>query len=144
MRIFRALATGACALFVIFFLAVGPAFSARQYFSHISLDVPEGWKAFEQGQTVAVTADDGSSSVTITIDAHDNVALKQRATNASRQLGGALPVWDGESYVFTFVNPNGLVGAVVIGDREDGNYLLVVVIGDNPGIHYISQTIEDY
>ena len=149
MRVLRQLTAATCVLICFLFCAVGPACGDRLYFSRFYLDLPEGWKVFEQGPTVAVTADDGSSSMTITIETQVNVPLKQWAQNVSRQLNGNLPEWNGASYTISFVNSNGIIGVAVIqnmldrGNMPNGDYLLIIVTGENPGLWDILDSLEE-
>ncbi|MDR1921546.1 MAG: hypothetical protein LBS31_07380 [Candidatus Adiutrix sp.] len=107
-----------------------PAWAAPREFSRFKVDVPDGWTAAEAGNTVNMTANDGSSFVSISLDSLQGKMMEEAAKACAGRLNGSPPRFDSyvDGYIFTFKNEKGLdATAVVIGG--DNEYFLVTMAG---------------
>ncbi|MBQ6775119.1 MAG: VCBS domain-containing protein [Synergistaceae bacterium] len=104
------------------------AFAGVQDFGRFTIDVPEGWTATKDGETVGIVKDDNTASASITVDSTDGSSLKEIAEAFVEALGGKNLAADGDTFTFEFTNANGVESkAVVSGDDKD--YCLIVMTG---------------
>ena len=104
------------------------SFAGVQDFGKFTIDVPEGWTAEQDGETVGIVKNDETASMSITVDTLDGSSLKECADAFVQELSGKnLQLVDG-AYQFEFTNASGVVSkAFLTGD--DKNYALIVVTG---------------
>ena len=104
------------------------AFAGVQDFGRFTIDVPDGWTATKDGETVGIVKDDNTASASITVDSTDGSSLKEIAEAFVEALGGKNLAADGDTFTFEFTNANGVESkAVVSGDDKD--YCLIVMTG---------------
>ena len=104
------------------------AFGAVQDFGAFTIDVPAGWTAERDGETVAFTKNDNTASMSITYDTTDGASIKEIADAFVDALKGKGLKKDGDGYTFTMTNENGVESKCFIaGDNK--NYALIVVTG---------------
>ena len=119
---------GLAAVAVVAVLAATAAFGAVQDFGAFTIDVPAGWTAERDGETVAFTKNDNTASMSITYDTTDGASLKEIADAFVDALKGKGLKKDGDGYTFTMTNENGVESKCFIaGDNK--NYALIVVTG---------------
>ena len=122
-------------LFVLSVLAVlftaACAFGAVQDFGKFTLDIPEGWTANQDGSTVAVTKNDNTAAMSMTLDSAGGASLEELAAAFAKELNASdpKPTGDGD-YTFMFKNQNGVDSNCLISGGE-GMYILVVMTGDD-------------
>ena len=104
------------------------SFADVQDFGKFTVDVPEGWTATQNGETVAIVKKDNTASMSITVDSTDGSSLKELADAFVEALGGRnLQVSDG-TYQFEMTNANGVDSKAVL-SGDDKNYALFVMTG---------------
>jgi len=104
------------------------SFAGVQDFGKFTVDVPEGWTATQNGETVAIVKKDNTASMSITVDSTDGSSLKELADAFVEALGGRnLQVSDG-TYQFEMTNANGVDSKAVL-SGDDKNYALFVMTG---------------
>ena len=122
-------------LFVLSVLAVifaaSCAFGAVQDFGKFTLDIPAGWTANQDGTTVAVTKNDNSAAMSITLDSADGASLEELAAAFVKELNAseAKPTGDGD-YTFSFKNQNGVDSNCLL-SGGNGMFILIVMTGDD-------------
>ena len=104
------------------------AFGAVQDFGKFTLDVPAGWTAEKDGETVGIVKNDKSVSVSITVDSTDGMALKDLAEAFVEALKGKDLKEEKGSYTFTMTSDSGVKSEAFL-SGEDGQYCLIVVTG---------------
>lgn len=104
------------------------AFAAVQDFGKFTVDVPAGWTATPDGETVGIVKDDNTASMSITYDSLDGSSLKEAADAFVEALNGKGLKQEGDMYTFTMTNANGVESKCFIGG-DDKNYCLIVVTG---------------
>ena len=104
------------------------AFAGVQDFGKFTVDVPAGWTANQDEETVGIVKNDNSASMSITYDSTEGATLKELADAFVEALKGKnLKAEDG-GYTFEFDNGNGVTSRGVLnGDKE--HYALVVITG---------------
>lgn len=128
------------ALIAVFALS-SVALAAVKNFGPISIEVPNGWSAAQDGSTVSLTADDNSAALTVTLESNDGTDLKLIADEYAKQFKGTAPVFEDDVYTFTFKNPNDVECTVVISGDKD-MYVMLVVIGEHGDMEAIIDSIE--
>ncbi|MBQ9420055.1 MAG: hypothetical protein IJU31_06760 [Synergistaceae bacterium] len=115
----------AFALVALFAVA---AFAGVQDFGKFTVDVPEGWTASQDGETVAFLKNDNTASASVTVAETEGASLKELADAFVEALGGKnLQPVDG-TFTFEFTNENGVVSKAVL-SGDDKNYALFVMTG---------------
>ena len=113
---------------VVVVISAAMAFGAVQDFGAFTIDVPAGWTAERDGETVAFTKNDNTASMSITYDTTDGASIKEIADAFVEALNGKGLAKDGEGYTFTMTNANGVESKCFLtGDAK--NYALIVVTG---------------
>ena len=109
-------------------LTAAVAFGAVQDFGSFTVDVPAGWTATQDGETVGIVKDDNTASMSISYDTLDGASLKEIADAFVEALNGKGLAQDGGAYTFTMTNANGVESkCFLMGDDE--HYALTVVTG---------------
>ena len=104
------------------------AFGAVQDFGKFTVDVPAGWTAEQDGETVGIVKNDNTASMSISYDSLDGASLKEAADAFVEALNGKGLAQDGDVYTFTMTNANGVESKCFLsGDNK--NYCLMVVTG---------------
>ena len=116
-------------LALVFVLALSAvSFGAVQDFGKFTVDVPAGWTANKDDETVGIVKDDKSASMSITVDSTEGATLKELADAFVEALKGKKLKAEGDGYTFEFDNGNGVTSrAVLNGDKK--NYALIVITG---------------
>ncbi len=120
-----------------------PALAEIKYFTHIQADVPPGWSAFEQDQSVVIAADDKSAVITITVQSAQGDNAGEIAGIISRNVNGTAPMEDVDSngYFFDFTAKEGGPGKGYV--KVDGRRAIVVAImGENPQVRGIIESLS--
>ena len=113
---------------VLAFVLTSAAFAGVQDFGEFKVDVPEGWTATQDGETVGIVKNDNTAAMSITVDSSDGASAKEIAEAFVAELHGKNLAASGEGYTFDFDNGNGVKSeAIVITDG--GKYALIVVTG---------------
>lgn len=118
------------------------AFGATIEYSRFSIEVPDGWRVSQDGNTVTILANDKSAALTVTVEDNDGTAIKDLAYAYAQQLNATEPEEDDDVYMFSFQNPSGVgCNAVICGD--DSEYIMLVMIGDHPQMEGMIDSIEE-
>ena len=104
------------------------AFAGVQDFGEFKVDVPEGWTATQDGETVGIVKNDNTAAISITVDKTDGASAKEVAEAFVEALNGKGLKKDGEGYTFTFDNGNGVTSEALV-VTDDGKYALFVITG---------------
>lgn len=108
--------------------AASMAFAGVQDFGAYTIDVPAGWTAEQDGETVGFVKNDNSASMSISYDTTDGASLKEIADAFVEALGGKNLKNTELGYNFQMTNQNGIESdCLVIGD--EAHYALIVVTG---------------
>ena len=117
------------------------AFAGVQDFGKYTIDVPAGWTAEPDGETVGIVKNDNSASMSITYDSLDGASLKEVADAFVEALNGKGLTQDGEAYTFTMTNANGVDSKCYL-TGDDKNYGLIVVTGGENAPEEVSAMID--
>ena len=109
-------------------LAAAAAFAGVQDFGKFTVDVPAGWTATPDGETVGIVKNDNTAAVSITYDSLDGASLKEIAEAFVGALNGKGLKDEGGVYSFTMTNENGVESKCYV-SGDDKNYGLIVVTG---------------
>ena len=113
---------------VVAVFSAAMAFGAVQDFGKFTVDVPAGWTAEQDGETVGIVKNDNTASMSISYDSLDGASLKEAADAFVEALNGKGLAQDGDVYTFTMTNANGVESKCFLsGDNK--NYCLMVVTG---------------
>ena len=115
----------AAALVALFAAA---AFAGVQDFGKFTVDVPEGWTATADGETVGIVKNDNTASASITVSETEGSSLKEIADAFVQALGGKNLAADNGAYTFEFTNQNGVDSKAVL-SGDDKNYALIIMTG---------------
>ena len=104
------------------------AFAGVQDFGNFTVDVPAGWTAEQDGETVGIVKNDNTASMSITVDATEGATIKELADAFVDALNGRNLKADGGNYTFEMTNANGVDSKAFL-SGEGGKYALIVVTG---------------
>ena len=113
---------------VVAVFSAAMAFGAVQDFGKFTVDVPAGWTAEQDGETVGIVKNDNTASMSISYDSLDGASLKEAADAFVEALNGKGLAQDGDVYTFTMTNANGVESKCFL-SGDDKNYGLIVVTG---------------
>ena len=117
------------------------SFAGVQDFGKFTIDVPEGWTAEQDGETVGIVKNDNSAAMSISVDSLDGASLKECADEFVKALNGKnLQLADG-TYTFDFTNANGVLSKAVL-SGDDKNYALFVITGAENAPDEISKMLD--
>lgn len=117
------------------------AFGAVQDFGKFTMDVPAGWTATPDGETIGFVKNDNSASMSITVDSTEGASLKEIADAFVQALNGKDLKKDGDGYSFGMTNANGVDSKCFL-DGDDKNYALIVVTGIENAADEISAMMD--
>ena len=113
---------------VVAVFSAAMAFAGVQDFGKFTVDVPAGWTAEQDGETIGIVKNDNTASMSISYDSLDGASLKEAADAFVEALNGKGLAQDGDVYTFTMTNANGVESKCFLsGDNK--NYCLMVVTG---------------
>ena len=124
-------------------LMASVAFAGVTTFPKFNINVPDDWKASEQGPTVILVANDNSASISITVAATEGMSLKDLAAAFSKELKGSTPQHDSENDIYYFTFKKGAVESNAVISVDGTQYCLLVITGDNPKIEDIIGSLEE-
>ena len=113
-------------LLVALFAAV--SFAAVQDFGKFKIDVPAGWTATQDGETVGIVKDDNTAAISITYGNTDGASLEEIAEEFVKALKGRNLQNNEGVYVFEMTNANGIDSKCIL-TGENQEYGLVVITG---------------
>lgn len=113
-------------LLVALFAAV--SFAAVQDFGKFRVDVPAGWTATQDGETVGIVKDDNAAAVSITYGDADGASIEEIATEFVKALKGRNLQNNDGIYTFEMTNANGIDSKCTL-TGDDKEYGLIVVTG---------------
>ena len=122
-------------------LAATMAFAGVQDFGEFKVDVPAGWTATKDGETVGIVKNDNTVSISITVDSTEGASAKEIADAFVEALNGKGLKKDGDSYTFTFDNGNGVNSEALV-VTDGGKYALFVVTGKDNAPKEVSAIIN--
>ena len=104
------------------------AFAGVQDFGAYTVNVPAGWTAEQDGETVGIVKNDNSAAISISYDSLDGSSLKEAADAFVEALNGKGLKSENGGYTFTMTNANGVESKCYL-TGDDKNYALIVVTG---------------
>ena len=137
MRFVKAVVFGVLAL-------CAPACAEIMKFDMISLDVPAGWTAEQQGVTVVMKARDSDASLSLASSGLGEATLEDVAKKLYEQLGGVdfEKDEDGDFY-FEYRDIAGVKCGVWVCAGDEGEYMVVAASGeDQPGGEMIDHILS--
>ncbi len=117
------------------------AFAGVQDFGKFTIDVPDGWTAEQDGETVGIVKDDNSAAMSISVDTTDGASLKEIADEFFKELNGKNLQADNNVYTFEFTNANGVVSKAIL-SGEGSQYCLFVITGAENAPEEISKMLD--
>lgn len=128
-------------LAALIFIFALPAFGAVQDFGRFTVEIPVGWTATQDGDTVTVIKNNKTASVSINIAPSDGVQIRTLAETFMKELGGKNFHFDDEAYMFDITNPNGVPSNAFI-SGDDKTYVLIVITGKENLSDEINKIVE--
>ena len=116
------------------------SFASVQDFGKFTIDVPEGWTAEQDGETVGIIKNDNTASMSITVDTLDGASLKECADAFAKELNGKNLTFADDTYQFEFSNANGVESKAIL-SGDDKNYALFVITGAENAAEDISKML---
>ena len=113
---------------VLALVLASAAFAGVQDFGSFTVDVPAGWTATQDGETVGIVKNDNTASISISVDSTDGASAKELADAFVEALKGKNLKQDSGAYTFSFDNGNGVNSEAIL-MAEGGKYALFVVTG---------------
>ena len=113
-------------LFVALFAAV--AFAEVKDFGAFRVDIPAGWTAEQDGETVGIVKDDNSAAISISYDSTDGASAKEIAEAFMGELKGRNLQGADNAFTFEMTNANGVDSKCYV-FTDEGKYALIVVTG---------------
>ena len=104
------------------------SFAGVQDFGKFTIDVPEGWTATQDGETVGIVKNDNSAALSISVDSTEGASLKEIADEFVKALNGRNLTFTDGTYQFEMTNANGVDSKAVL-SGDDSNYALFVITG---------------
>ena len=109
-------------------LAAAMAFAGVQDFGAYTIDVPAGWTATPDDETVVFLKNDNTCSMSIPYASTDGASLKEIADAFVQALNGKNLKQDGDTFTFGMTNANGIDSECYLAGDES-HYALFVVTG---------------
>ena len=104
------------------------SFAGVQDFGKFTIDVPEGWTATQDGETVGIVKNDNSAALSISVDSTEGASLKEIADEFVKALNGRNLTFTDGTYQFEMTNANGVDSKAVL-SGDDSKYALFVITG---------------
>lgn len=102
--------------------------AAVQDFGKFTIDVPAGWTATQDGETVGIVKDDNAAAVSISVDSTDGASLKELADAFVKELNGRNLNFVDNTYQFEMTNANGVDSKAIL-SGDDKMFALFVITG---------------
>ena len=114
-----------------------PAFGSIEHFGALSVEVPSGWTAEQQGSVTIIRKLSDNSSVAVAVNSKGSASLSDIAEHLYTQMNGNSLEEDSDGdYTFRYKSTSGAEGIVILTDSGEGRYILISVSGiENEGIH---------
>ena len=109
-------------------LAAAVAFAGVQDFGAYTIDVPAGWTAKPDDETVVFLKNDNTCSMSITYSSTDGASLKEIADAFVQALNARDLKQNGDTFTFAMTNANGVDSECYLAGDE-AHYALFVVTG---------------
>ena len=109
-------------------LFAAASFAAVQDFGAFTVDVPEGWTATQDGETVGIVKNDNSAAVSISYDSTDGASAQELAEAFVSALNGRDLQGGNNAFTFAMTNASGVESTCYL-YTENEKYALVVVTG---------------
>ena len=117
-------------LTVIIFSLTLPAMASVKHFGPLSVDVPKGWTASQQGSATVIKSLRSNASVTVAVNPMGEASLGEIAGRLCEQMNGHDLERDSEGdYTFLFTNHAGAGCFALLTDTGDGRYILLSASG---------------
>ena len=128
MQIFLRLGKILCTALIL--LLSVPAFGSIEHFGALSVEVPSGWTAEQQGSVTVIRKLSDNSSVAVAVNSKGSASLSDIAEHLYTQMNGNSLEEDSDGdYTFYFTNHAGAECFAMISDAEDGRYILMSAAG---------------
>jgi len=118
-----------------------PALAADRQFETVTINVPEGWIAQEQGSMVLLIAPGNSSAVTVITGPSQGLDARAIADTASKSAGGSA-VKDEGGGVYSFSYQSGNQKAVMLVHTEGQTGIICTLVGDHPQLMDVARSIR--
>jgi len=130
-----------CALSLFF---AGTAFTEPIEFPNgLTIDIAPGWSYEGEGDSIALTAEDKTCAVYITVTDAGDVSGKDTAIAMSKEHDGSKPQQlDEDTYFYVFENERGNNTRVYVG-VEDGKLKILSITGDHKDVDEMISTITE-
>ena len=114
------------ALVLVLALNAG-AMAEVQDFGIVKADIPEGWTAQQDGNTVGIIKDDKTASMSVTVEENDGTSLQDLAEAFVKELDGRnLTTDEHGNAVFEFTAKLGAESRAVL-NADDKHFALIVI-----------------
>ena len=126
---------------VLFFATAGLSQAVVMDFPHFTINVPEGWAASMEGDTVYLVAKDNSGSLAVTMARTEGRTVDQIVGGIVTDFDGSNLRLDGLVYTFTFMSGSIKHEAAV--SVQGDVYALFITSGENPAIEEMIDSIRN-
>lgn len=126
------------------FALCAPGCAEMREFETLSLDVPVGWTAEQQGATIVMKAVSSDASLSLASGKMGEASLEEIAKKLYEQLGGVDFEEDDEGdFYFEYKDTAGVQCGVWVCAGDEGEYLVMASSGDNqPGGEMIDKIVD--
>lgn len=119
------------------------AFAGVKTFGPLSVEVPSGWTASQQGAATVIKSSRSNASVTVAVNPMGEASLGDIAERLCEQMNGRELERDSDGdYTFYFTNHAGAECFAMLSDAEDGRYILMSAAGLETEDEKIKSEIE--
>ncbi len=132
-------------MFIVCLLALSaPGYAEMQEFEMLSLDVPAGWTAEQQGATIILKAISSDASLSLASGRMGEASLEEIALKLYEQLGGVDFEEDEEGdFYFEYRDTAGVEFCVWVYTGGEDEYLVMASSGNNPSEDEMIDRIVD-
>jgi hypothetical protein len=110
-------------------------------YSRWTIDIPEGWKAEEEGKMISLLAPGNTAAVSIVWDDSEGFTAKDLSAAMSQKLKGTTPKPDDGGYSFTFTNKADVESMSILYVVEQEYYMLTIT-GKHPQLGGILKSVR--
>ena len=128
------------ALFAI--VAASAAFAEVKDFEILKVNVPAGWTAEKDGNTIGFVKDDSTASMSVTVEENDGTTLEELANAFVKELNGSnLTTDEHGNAIFDFTSSNGVSSKAIL-NADKNHFALIAITGAENAPDEISAIID--
>lgn len=116
------------------------ASAAVQEVGPVTIDVPEGWTAQQQGPAVMLIAPGQDAVLTVVSGPAQGTSAKEIAENGAKAVNGKDLKAEGDAWSFSF-SQSGAEGMMLVSVQKD-QAVVCTMIGDNPELMKAAKSVK--